>query len=151
MGTCSSALVAGTNLIWGPSMTITMSQNGVLSPEGICRTFDKNADGYGRGEAINAVYIKPLHAAIRDGNRIRAVIRATGTNFDGRTPNITSPCPDSQEALIRNTYKRAGIEVIEQTALFECHGTATVVGDTVEASVVAKIFGGHGTWIGAVC
>ncbi|KAL6230969.1 hypothetical protein BDW75DRAFT_248240 [Aspergillus navahoensis] len=150
MGTCTSALVAGTNLIWGPSMTITMSQNGVLSPEGICRTFDKNADGYGRGEAINAVYIKPLHAAIRDGNRIRAVIRATGTNFDGRTPNITSPCPDSQEALIRSTYARAGIEAIEQTALFECHGTATTVGDTVEASVVAKIFGGHGTWIGAV-
>ncbi|KAL3480474.1 putative polyketide synthase [Aspergillus californicus] len=150
LGTCSSALVAGTNLIFGPSMTITMSQNGVLSPEGICRTFDKSADGYGRGEAVNAVYIKPLQAAIRDGNLIRAVIRATGTNFDGRTSNITSPCPDSQEALIRSTYARARIDKIQQTALFECHGTATVAGDTVEASVVAKVFAGYGTWIGAV-
>jgi acyl transferase domain-containing protein len=131
-------------------MTITMTQNGVLSPDGICRTFDASANGYGRGEAINAVYIKPLAAAIRDGNPIRAVIRATGSNFDRRTPNITSPCPDAQEALIRSTYSRARIAAIEETALFECHGTATVAGDTVEASVAARVFGGHGVWIGAV-
>ncbi|KAL5050934.1 hypothetical protein BDW71DRAFT_215073 [Aspergillus fruticulosus] len=148
-GTCSAALVAGTNLILGPSMTTTMTDNGVLSPEGICRTFDEKANGYGRGEAINAVYIKPLSAAIRDGNPIRAVIRATGTNFDGRTPNITSPHAESQEALIRSTYARAGIRAIEDTALFECHGTATTAGDTVEASVVAKLVAGHGALIGA--
>jgi acyl transferase domain-containing protein len=131
-------------------MTITMSQNGVHSPEGICRTFDANANGYGRGEAINAIYVKPLRLAIQDWNPVCAVIRATGSNFGGRTPNITSPCPEAQEALIRSTYARAGILVIRDAALFECHGTATIAGDTVEALVVAEDFGGHGVWMGAV-
>ncbi|KAL5339755.1 putative polyketide synthase [Aspergillus crustosus] len=133
-GTCTSAVVAGTNLIWAPNMTITMTNNGVLSPEGICRTFDEKANGFGRGEAINAVYIKPLSAAIRDGNPIPAIIRSTCTNFDGRTPNMTTPCPESQEALIRSAYARA----------------ATTAGDKVEASVVATLASGRETIIGAV-
>lgn len=57
-----------------------MSEQGVLSPDGSCKTFSADADGYGRGEAVSAVYLKPLNAALRDGNPIRAVIRQTATN-----------------------------------------------------------------------
>ncbi|THC96256.1 hypothetical protein EYZ11_004249 [Aspergillus tanneri] len=151
-GDCSSALVAGTNLIMGPTMTTTMSENMVLSTSGICRTFDAAADGYGRGEAINVIYIKPLHDALREGDPIRAVIRSTAVNCDGKTPTISTPGSEAQERLIRHAYQKARIkgEEVSKTAFFECHGTGTIVGDTVEASVVANIFGNEGIYIGAV-
>ncbi|RAH72474.1 putative polyketide synthase [Aspergillus aculeatinus CBS 121060] len=149
-GECLSAIVAGTSLIITPTMSITTSLNMVLSPSGTCRTFDENADGYGRGEAINAIFIKPLDAAIRDGDPIRAVIRSTSVNCDGKTPSISTPRSQAQERLIRRTYHKAGIEDIGKTAFFECHGTGTAVGDVAETSVVAEIFGKDGIYIGAV-
>ncbi|PLB54037.1 polyketide synthase [Aspergillus steynii IBT 23096] len=151
-GDCSSALVAGTNLIMGPTMTTTMSENLVVSTSGICKTFDAAADGYGRGEAINVIYIKPLHDALRQGDPIRAIIRSTAVNCDGRTPSITTPGAEAQEQLIRHAYKKAQIvgDEVSRTAFFECHGTGTIVGDTAEASVVANIFGRDGIYIGAV-
>ncbi|KAL3496347.1 hypothetical protein BJX62DRAFT_251184 [Aspergillus germanicus] len=149
-GDCSSAIVAGTNLMFAPTMTATMSDNTVMSPTGTCRTFDEKADGYGRGEGVNALYVKRLEDAIRDNDPIRAVIRATSTNCDGHTPSITTPGSHSQEALVRWAYKKAGIADIAQTGFFECHGTGTVAGDTAEASVVAKLFEGKGIVIGAV-
>lgn len=127
-----------------------MSANMVLSPSGICRTFDEKADGYGRGEAIDAIYIKPLDAAIRDNDPIRAVIRATSSNCDGRTPSISTPGSQSQASLIRKAYAAAGIQNLCDTAFFECHGTGTTVGDVAEASVVADLFKERGILIGAV-
>lgn len=149
-GECSSALVAGTNVILTPTMTMSMSENMVLSPSGTCKTFDADADGYGRGEAANAIYIKPLALALKDGDPIRSVIRASAVNCDGRTPSITTPGSIAQEKLIRRTYRRAQIENTQETAFFECHGTATVVGDTSETTVVSNVFGKDGIYIGAV-
>lgn len=149
-GECSSALVAGTNLIFAPTMTTAMSKNMVISESGICKTFDAAADGYGRGEAVNAIFIKPLDKALRDGDPVCAVIRSSAVNSDGKTPNITTPGSKAQERLIRRAYRKARIDKISQTAFFECHGTGTVVGDTSEASVLANIFGKEGIYIGAV-
>ncbi|KAL3478889.1 hypothetical protein BJX99DRAFT_268945 [Aspergillus californicus] len=149
-GDCCSAIVAGTNLMFTPTMTATMSDNTVMSPTGTCRTFDEKADGYGRGEGVNALFVKRLEDAIRDNDPIRAVIRATSANCDGHTPSITTPGSHSQEALVRWAYKKAGIKDITQTGFFECHGTGTVAGDTAESSVVAKLFEGKGILIGAV-
>jgi acyl transferase domain-containing protein len=149
-GECSSAIVAGTNLILTPTMTTTMSSNLVLSPTGVCRTFDEKADGYGRGEAINAIYIKPLSDALRDNDPIRAIIRSTSTNCDGHTPSITTPGSLSQEKLIRKAYEKAMLGDIAQTAFFECHGTGTIIGDTAETGVVAKLFNQNGIILGSV-
>ncbi|KGO78334.1 Acyl transferase/acyl hydrolase/lysophospholipase [Penicillium italicum] len=149
-GECSTALVGGTSLIWGPTMTDAMTKNMVLSPSGISHTFDADADGYGRGEGINCIYLKPLRDALRDNDAIRAVIRSTVTNHDGKTPNFSQPCPISQERLIRHAYQIAGIDVIQETPVFECHGTGTAVGDVIEASVVAKMTPGEATYISAV-
>ncbi|KAM5436378.1 Mycolipanoate synthase [Microsporum ferrugineum] len=121
-----------------------MSDNTVMSPSGTCKTFDGKADGYGRAEAINALYIKTLDDALQNNDPIRGIIRATSINFDGRMPTITTPESESQEALVRRAYQRAGIKDISQTGSFECHGTGTVAGDTVEVSVVAKLFEGKG-------
>ncbi|CAG8034304.1 unnamed protein product [Penicillium salamii] len=147
---CSTALVGGTSLIWSPTMTDSLNKSLVLSPSGISHTFDVDADGYGRGEAINCLYLKLLKDALRDNDPIRAVIRSTVTNHDGKTPNFTNPCPISQEKLIRHAYKIAGIESIDSTPVFECHGTGTAVGDVIETSVVAMLTEEKETWISAV-
>ncbi|KAJ5953151.1 Acyl transferase/acyl hydrolase/lysophospholipase [Penicillium verhagenii] len=144
-GDCEGAIVGGANLILSPEMTIAMSEQAVLSPDGSCKTFSADANGYARGEAISAVYLKPLADAIRDGNPVRAVIRATSTNNDGRGPGgIMMPNDVAHEALIRRAYEVAGITDFSQTAFFECHGTGTPVGDPIETKAVGRVFGPFG-------
>lgn len=149
-GECESAIIGGSNLILTPRVTAFMNERGVLAPDGSCKTFSADANGYVRAEGVLSVYIKPLEAALRDGNPIRAVIRSTMTNSDGKTPGITHPGTETQEALIRKTYLAAGIEDFSRTAFFECHGTGTAVGDPVEVNAVARVFGDSGVHIGSV-
>lgn len=148
-GDCTSAIVGGANLIMAPNMTTAMTEQGVLSPDGSCKSFSADANGYGRGEAITAIYIKPLEAALRDGNPIRAVIRNTATNHDGKTPGLTYPNTYSHESMMRKAYADAGLDFAE-TAFVECHGTGTPVGDPIEANAVARVFGDKGVYIGSV-
>ena len=149
-GECTSAIVGGTNLVMSPTMTIAMTEQGVLSSSGCCKTFDADADGYARGEAINAIYVKKLSDAIRDGDPIRAVIRGSATNADGKTPGITYPSSQSHETLMRHAYRAAGIRDHSGTAFVECHGTGTVIGDPLETGAVANVFGVKGVYIGSV-
>lgn len=93
----------------------------MLSPDGYCYSFDHRANGYSRGEGIIVLVLKTLSTAIRDGDQIRAVIRATGSNQDGRTPGITQPSATSQEKLIRQVYKSCGLG-FESTRYVEAHG-----------------------------
>ena len=149
-GNCSSAVVGGTNIILTPTMTTTQTESGVLSPTGECRTFDASANGYARGEAINALYIKKLSDAIRDGDPVRAIIRSSGTNCDGRSKGITMPNPKAHEQLIRKVYLQAGL-AFSDTPFVECHGTGTLAGDPVELEAIAKVFGGErGVYVGGV-
>lgn len=149
-GECSAAVVAGYNLILTPTMTMIMTSKGVLSPDGSCKSFDANADGYGRGEAVDAIYIKPLKDALRDGNPIRAVIRGSAVNSDGRSAGFTVPSADAQEDVIRKAYHAAGISDLAETPFVECHGTGTTVGDPIEVAAIANAFGDRGIYIGSV-
>jgi acyl transferase domain-containing protein len=150
-GDCKSAVVAGCNLILTPTMTMAMAEQGVLSPEGISKSFDASADGYGRGEGINAVLVKKLDDAIRDGDPVRAIIRSTATNCDGKTTGISMPSPEAHEAMIRHAYHVAGIKDFSQTAFVECHATGTPIGDPLELRAIARVFGSQlGTYIGSI-
>lgn len=100
---------------------------GFLSPSSRCFSFDGRANGYARGEGFGVLVIKRVSDAIRDNDTIRAVIRSTGSNQDGRTPGVTQPSKDSQEQLIRDTYAKAMLNM-RDTAFFEAHGTGTAVG-----------------------
>jgi acyl transferase domain-containing protein len=95
-GDIESAVVGGVNLIHAPGMTAFMTEKGLLSPDGSCKTFSADANGFAKGEAVEAIFVKPLHAAIRDGSPIRAVIRSTVSNADGKTTGISYPSTDSQ-------------------------------------------------------
>ena len=149
-GDCDSAIVGGTNILMSPFATIAMVEHGVLSPEASIKSFDASADGYARAEAINAIYIKKLSDAIRDGNPIRAVIRATSSNCDGKTPGMSNPSSEAHEALMREAYEVAGITNFSETAMVECHGTGTPVGDPLETTAISRVFGGDGIYIGSV-
>ncbi|KAI9759233.1 MAG: Type I Iterative PKS, partial [Geoglossum simile] len=149
-GECMSAIVGGTNIIISPRLVVTMTEKGVLSPTGSCKSFDADADGYARGEAVSAIYIKKLRDAIRDGDPVRAVIRSTCISSDGKTPSLTMPNAGSHEALIRRGHHIAGIYDFSKTAMIECHGTGTKVGDPIETAAVASVFGEYGIYIGSV-
>ena len=99
-----------------------MSRMSFLSPDSQCYSFDHRANGYARGEGIGVVVIKRLVDALRDGDTVRAVIRSTGANQDGRTPGVTQPNGEAQEELIQNTYHKAGLDM-RHTRYFEAHGT----------------------------
>lgn len=149
-GECEGAIVAGTSLFVSPTMAVALHEQGVLSPTGSCKSFDAKADGYARGEAINAVYVKKLSHALRDGDPIRGVIRATSTNFDGKTLGITNPRLEAHEELMRRAYSVAKLNPTD-TAFVECHGTGTPVGDPTETGAVGKVFcSKKGLFIGSV-
>ncbi|EER36725.1 polyketide synthase [Histoplasma capsulatum H143] len=149
-GDCTSAIVGGSNLIMTPAMTSAMMEQGVLSPDGSCKTFDAAANGYARGEAINAIFIKPLSDALRDKNPIRAIIRSTSTNCDGKTPGLATPSSIAHEDLIRRAYQVAGIKNLSETGFVECHGTGTAAGDPLETRAVGNVFGDKGVYIGSI-
>lgn len=127
-GESTMACVAGANLMLTPEQFIVESNLHMLSPTGHSRMWDADADGYARGEGIAAIFIKPLSQALKDGDVIQAVIRETGVNSDGRTQGITMPNPEAQTALIRETYRRAGLDSRDpkdRCQYFEAHGTGT--------------------------
>jgi acyl transferase domain-containing protein len=87
-----------------------MHEQGVMSPTGSCKSFDAAADGYARGEAVSAVYIKKLSSAVRDDDPVRAVIRSTTINSGGRSASLSSPNTEAHERLIRRGHELAGID-----------------------------------------
>ncbi|RTE82276.1 hypothetical protein BHE90_003195 [Fusarium euwallaceae] len=139
-GESKTALVGGMTLILLPHFNIYMSTLSFLSPDNRCHSFDERANGYARGEGGGFLVLKSLDAALRDGDTIRAVIRATGANQDGRTPGITLPSGPRQEMLIKSTYEKAGLDPA-RTGFFEAHGTGTSAGDPIECSAIGSVFG----------
>ncbi|KAK3302820.1 polyketide synthase [Chaetomium strumarium] len=139
-GDSSCALVTGANLLLDPGVFHVLSNGGFLSPDGVCHSFDHRANGYARGEGFIALVLKPIAAAVRDGDVIRAVIRAVGSNQDGNTPVLTQPSAQAQEDLIRHVYERAGLP-FDQTRYVEAHGTGTRVGDPIEVRAIGRVFG----------
>ncbi|WP_097991193.1 non-ribosomal peptide synthetase/type I polyketide synthase [Streptomyces sp. f51] len=136
-GETDLALAGGTLLHMAPQYTVAETKGGFLSPEGRSRTFDAAADGYVRAEGVGLVALKRLEDAVRDEDRIHAVILASGVNQDGHTNGITVPNPDAQVDLIRQVCAEAGITPGDLQYM-EAHGTSTPVGDPIEANALAR-------------
>ncbi|CRK21966.1 hypothetical protein BN1723_017962, partial [Verticillium longisporum] len=141
-GECDTALAAGCNLFYNPDTIIPLTALGFLSPDGRCYSFDSRANGYSRGEGFGMVVLKRLSDALRDGDTVRAVIRGSASNQDGRSPGITQPTRQAQVDLIRAAYDAAGLD-LTRTRFFEAHGTGTPVGDPIEASAISGAFSEH--------
>ena len=119
-GESDIAVVGGSNLLLNPEMFIFLSSQGFLSPDGKCKTFDESANGYGRGEGFGCVILKRVNEAVAAGDPIRAVIRGTGSNQNGRTKGLTMPNAEAQRALIEEVYQEAGLD-FGMTGYIEAH------------------------------
>lgn len=133
------AVACGSNLILGPEMYIIESKLKMLSPDGLSRMWDADANGYARGDGVAAVVLKTLSQALRDGDRIEAVIRETGVNQDGATPGLTMPSASAQKALIHSVYRKAGLDPDNPAhwpQYIEAHGTGTPAGGKLISQVL---------------
>lgn len=139
-GDCEMALVGGVTALLRPETFVMMCKGGFLAEDGRCKSFSASADGYGRGEGAGMVLLRKLDDALRDGDRIYAVVEATGSNQDGRTSAITVPNGDSQEALARSVCARSNVAP-HQVTFVEAHGTGTAVGDPVELGALGRVYG----------
>ncbi|MGW0858802.1 beta-ketoacyl synthase N-terminal-like domain-containing protein, partial [Streptomyces sp. NPDC002690] len=139
-GDCDLALAGGVNLNLAPDSTSAAARFGGLSPDGRSFTFDSRANGYVRGEGGGLVLLKPLDAALADGDRVHGVILASAVNNDGATEALTVPSTDAQRELLRLVADEAGIDPHE-VQYVELHGTGTPVGDPVEAAALGAAYG----------
>lgn len=137
-GECSMALAGGVNVMIAPNMTIAESKGGFLSSDGRSKAFDASANGYARGEGAGVVVLKPLSAALDDGDPIYALVRGSAVSQDGHSNGITVPNGDSQETAIRAACRRAGIAP-QEVQYIEAHGTGTPVGDPIEAGAIGRV------------
>lgn len=109
-GESEMAIAGGVGMILSPDLTVQLNNLSAISPNGRSRAFDKDADGYARGEGSGILVLKRLDDALRDGDPVRAIIRGSGVNQDGWTQGITMPSGTAQEALIRRVFETHGID-----------------------------------------
>ncbi len=139
-GECTLAVAGGASLLLKPEQTIATSKATMLSPDGRCKSFDARANGYVRSEGCGVVILKPLSAALADGDPIYAVIRGSATNQDGRSKGLTVPNGAAQEAALRASLQQAAVTP-EQIQYVEAHGTGTFVGDPIETNALGNVVG----------
>ncbi|MBX7169151.1 MAG: SDR family NAD(P)-dependent oxidoreductase [Pirellulales bacterium] len=139
-GDCRTALVGGVNLMLNPLGTEMVERFGMLAADGRVKAFDDRADGFVRGEGVGAILLKPLANALADRDPILAVIRSTAVNNDGHAKaGLAAPNPKSQQAVICDAYRKAGVKP-RQIGLLEAHGTGTALGDPIEVDALRQAF-----------
>ena len=124
-----------------PDEVLVFSKWGMLAHDGKCKTFDAAADGFAAGEGSGVVVLKRLSDALQDGDRIRAVIRGSAVNHDGRSTVLTAPNGLSQQAVIRSALRNARLQPHE-ISYVEAHGTGTSLGDPIEVEALHAVYGG---------
>lgn len=137
---CDLAIAGGANLMLTPEATLGVERLGALAPDGRCKAFSARADGFGRGEGCGVVVLARLSDALAARDRIVAVVRGSAANHDGRSNGLTAPNGPSQERVLRDALARAGVDPLE-VGYVEAHGTGTPLGDPIEASAIAAVYG----------
>lgn len=139
-GESDLAILGAVNLILSPETTIALSGLQMMASDGRCKTFDASADGFVRGEGCGAVILKRLEDAQRDGDSIYALIRGSAVNQDGRTNGLTAPNGLSQQKVINQALRHAGVDAT-QIGYVETHGTGTAMGDPIEVEALSEVIG----------
>lgn len=151
-GDCDRAIVAGVNLILNPVATAVAQRAGMLSQSGACQSFDASADGYIRGEGVGVVVLSTADLINGGFDRALAWVAGSAVNQDGRSFGLTAPNGEAQRAVMRSALAAAGLEA-DQVGYIEAHGTGTPLGDPIEFSALADVYGANRTapaMVGAV-
>jgi len=138
-GDCEMAVVGGVNTIMTPEAHINFAKAGMLSPDGRCRTFSAQANGYARGEGIGMIVLRRLSDARRDGDPIYALVRGSAVNHGGRANSLTAPNTAAQSEVLKAACRRAGVEA-GSISYIEAHGTGTPLGDPVEINALKSAY-----------
>jgi polyketide synthase PksL len=138
-GDCTIAIAGGVNTLITPRSFISAQKAGMLSEDGRCKTFDKDANGYVRGEGVGAILLKKLSQALLDGDHIYGVIKGTAVNHGGHVNTLTAPNPNAQAEVIISACQRACV-AIDTIQYIETHGTGTPLGDPIEINGLKKAF-----------
>ncbi|XVQ82892.1 beta-ketoacyl synthase N-terminal-like domain-containing protein [Microbispora siamensis] len=138
-GDAEIAVAGGVEVLLDEQHYLEFSAARAISPSGRCATFDERADGFVPGEGCGAVLLKPLAAALADGDRVHAVIEAVAVNNDGHTMGITTPNPAAQADVIRKALAAAGRRA-DEIGMVEAHGTGTLIGDPIELRALTDVY-----------
>jgi acyl transferase domain-containing protein/NADP-dependent 3-hydroxy acid dehydrogenase YdfG len=139
-GESDLALAGGVNLMLHPNSSVAMAKLGTQSPDGRCRAFDADGDGYVRGEGCAVVALRRLSDALAGGDRIYALVHGSAVNNDGATDGLTAPSLQAQEEVLRSAWENAGVPP-SAVSYSEAHGTGTPLGDVTEAGALGRVFG----------
>ncbi len=139
LGEVELAIAGGVELMLSPESSIMLSQAGVFSERGECRTLDAKADGYVRGEGAGVVVLKPL-SKVDASDRVYAVIRGSAVNHNGRNEWIMAPSASAQAEVIRRACEQGGVEAASLDYV-ELHGSSFLKGDAAEAVAIGEAFG----------
>lgn len=142
LGESDFAIAGGVNLSLHPRKYISFSKSRMLSPDGRCKTFDMDANGYVPGDGVGLLLLQRLDQAIKEGNRIYGVIKGAGVNHGGKALSITAPRVEAQRNVIVAAYRDAGISP-ETVTYHEAHGTGTSLGDPIEVEAATQAFQEH--------
>jgi len=134
------ALAGGVGLLLSPDSSIVFSDAKMLSPDGRCKTFDAEANGYVRSEGCGMILLKRLSDAVAHGDTVLAVIRGSAVNQDGASGGLTVPNGPSQEVVIRQALENGGVDPAS-ISYIEAHGTGTSLGDPIEVGAIGAVFG----------
>lgn len=141
LGESELVLAGGVNLSFVSDYYTAMDAMGALAPDGRCKSFDARANGYVRGEGAGVVVLAPLSVALERDLPVYCVIKGSSSQNDGLSNGMTAPNPQAQELMLRNAYRRAGIAP-SLVDYIECHGSATPLGDPIEANAIGAVLGG---------
>jgi acyl transferase domain-containing protein len=139
-GESDLALAGGVNVILSPDAMVLFSKWGMMAPDGACKTFDADADGFVRAEGCAVIALKRLSDALAGGDPILAVIRGSAVNSDGRSSGLTVPNGPAQEAVVRKAMASAGLKAADIDYV-EAHGTGTPLGDPIEVEALGAALG----------
>ena len=139
-GECNTAIIGGVNCMLSPNMYVYLTQLNSLSNDGICKTFDDSADGFGRGEGSGILILKRLSEALKNNDKILAVIKGSAVNHDGASAGFTAPNGTAQQEVIQKALSDAGVHPAEIDYI-ETHGAATPLGDPIEIQAIAEVYG----------
>lgn len=139
---CDLAVVGGVSLMLSPLVHVMCGQMQLLAPDGRCKPFSVDADGFGRGEGAGILILKRLSDALAANDRIHAVLKGSAINHNGKSNGLTSPNQLAQQQVMMKAIADAHDVSGSDISYVEAHGTGSSIGDALEMEAIKAVYCG---------